>query len=78
MPFYRRNRISPDFIAVPAEPPMRGIGERRQTLLALIDEELRDAQAAGNQEAIDELLEARSAVMKLARGSAPVSPGRSS
>lgn len=78
MDLFKRNRITPDFIAVPAEPPMRGIGERRQTLLALIDEELTDARKAGNREALEELLGARSAVMKLARGSAPVSPGRSS
>jgi hypothetical protein len=77
MDLFKRNRISPDFIAVP-EPPMRGIGERRQTLIGLIDEELRAARAAENLEAIDELLEARLAVMKLARGSAPVIPGRSS
>lgn len=78
MSLFNRDRISADLIAVPAEPPMRGIGERRQTMLALIDEELRDARKAGNTEAIDELLEARSTVMRLARGSAPVIPGRSS
>lgn len=78
MDLFKRNHISADFIAVPAEPPMRGIGERRQTLLALIDEELTDARNAGNREAIDELIDARLAVMKLARGSAPVMPGRSS
>lgn len=78
MDLFKRNRITPGFPAVPAEPPMRGIGERRQTLLALIDEELTDARKAGNREALEELLEARSAVMRLARGSAPVMPGRSS
>jgi hypothetical protein len=78
MPFYRRDCISPDFIAVPVEPPMSGIGERRQTLIALIDEELRAARAAENVEAIAELIDARLAVMKLARSSAPVIPGRSS
>jgi hypothetical protein len=77
MDLFKRNRISPDFIAVP-ESSMRGIGERRQTLIALIDEELRAARSAENLEAIDELLEARAAVMKLARGSVPVIPGRPS
>lgn len=77
MPLFNRP-IRPSFPAVVAEPPMRGIGERRRTLIALIDEELRAARSAENLEALDELLEARSAVMKLARASAPVTPGRSS
>lgn len=76
MDLFKRARITPDFTAVPTEPPMRGIGERRQHLLALIDEELSDARAAENREAIDDLLGARSAVMRLARGAAPVIPGR--
>jgi hypothetical protein len=76
MDLFKRARITPDFITVPTDPPMRGIGERRQHLLALIDAELRDARAAGNREAIDDLLGARSAVMSLARGAVPVIPGR--
>lgn len=73
----KRERISPDFIAIPAEMPTRTT-ERRELLLILLDEEITEARALGDAAAVDDLLTGRWAIIRLAQPEVPVIPGRTS
>jgi hypothetical protein len=75
MPFFRREHISPDFLAVPAEPSGRDLVDEAR--IVEIDEQIYRAQRLGRTDDRDRLIDLRNAIRPGRAASVPVTPGRS-
>lgn len=76
MPFYRRDRISPDFLAAPREPSgaeLVGAPIDRTAVVAAFDRLAAYAAQRGHRDLVDRVLDERLVV----RPAVPVIPGRS-
>jgi hypothetical protein len=77
MPFFNRKpRISPDFIAVPAEPSARDLIDEAR--LIELDEQIYRAHRLGREAERDRLIDLRNAIRPACVADAPVIPGRTS
>lgn len=75
MDLFKRNRISADFIAPIAEPPLNLVDEAR---VVELDERIFRAQRLGRAADRDRLIDLRNAIRPARPAEVPVIPGRSS
>lgn len=76
MDLFKRNRLSPDFPAVPAEPTARDLIDEAR--IAEMDEEIYRAHKLGRTDDRDRLMDLRNAIRPARPAEVPVIPGRSS
>lgn len=75
MTLFRRDRISPDFIAAPAEPSARDLVDEAKVIE--LDEQIYRAQRLGRTADRDRLMDLRNAIRPARPATVPVIPGRS-
>lgn len=78
--FFNRPRLSPDFIAVPAEPSGADLAPEidRTEVLAAFDRLVFACHCAGRPDLADRVLDERTVIAPVRRPTVPVIPGRPS
>jgi hypothetical protein len=81
MDLFKRNRLSADFIAVPAEPSGAELTPPtidRSAIVAELDQLMLDCRRAGRMDLADRVIDARSRIRPVLQAEVPVIPGRPS
>jgi hypothetical protein len=78
MDLFKRNRLSPDYPAVPAEPSGAELIPQtidRSAIVAELDQLMLDCKRAGRMDLADRVIDARSRIRPVLRVEVPVIPG---